>query len=53
MKTVFRDLLACCSLALAATIAVAQTDPSGHWEGAVDVPNGQTRPVVIQARLDS
>ena len=43
MKTVFRCLLACGSLALAATIAVAQTDPSGHWEGTLDAPNGPTR----------
>jgi hypothetical protein len=43
MKTIFRYLLACGSLALAATIAVAQTDFSGHWEGTIDAPNGPTR----------
>ena len=43
MKNVFRYLLACGSVALAASIAVAQTDPSGHWEGAVDTPNGSVR----------
>jgi len=43
MKTIFRLVLACGSLALAATIAPAQTDFSGHWEGTVDVPNGPTR----------
>jgi hypothetical protein len=40
MKTVFRYLLAG---ALAAASAVAQTDFSGHWEGAADVPAGPTR----------
>ena len=40
MKTVFRYLL---SFALLAAIAVAQTDFSGHWEGAADVPAGPTR----------
>jgi hypothetical protein len=39
MKTVSRYLLACGWLAL----AFAQTDFSGHWEGAVEVPNGPTR----------
>ena len=43
MKIVFRYLLACCAFTFAATIAVAQTDFAGHWEGAVDVPNGPTR----------
>ena len=43
MKNVFRYLLAGCSLALLAAIAFAQTDFSGHWEGAVEVPNGPTR----------
>jgi hypothetical protein len=43
MKTAFRYLLACGCFALVAVIAVAQTDFSGHWEGAVDVPNGPTR----------
>ena len=43
MKTAFRYLLACGCFTLAATIAVAQTDLSGHWEGTVDVPNGPTR----------
>jgi hypothetical protein len=40
MKTVFRYLL---SFAILAAIAVAQTDFSGHWEGAVDAPSGPTR----------
>jgi hypothetical protein len=40
MKTVFRYLL---SFALLAAIAFAQTDFSGHWEGAADVPAGPTR----------
>jgi hypothetical protein len=40
MKIAFRCLMAG---ALAAASAVAQTDFSGHWEGAVDVPNGPTR----------
>jgi hypothetical protein len=31
------------SFALLAAIAVAQTDFSGHWEGAADVPAGPTR----------
>ena len=39
MKTVSRYLLACGWLAL----AFAQTDFSGHWEGAADVPAGPTR----------
>jgi hypothetical protein len=39
MKTVSRYLLACGWL----TLAFAQTDFSGHWEGAVEVPNGPTR----------
>jgi hypothetical protein len=43
MKTVFRYLSACCSLVFAATIVIAQTDPSGHWEGTVDAPNGPVR----------
>jgi len=42
MKTIFRYLLACGSLALAAGIAVGQTDFSGHWEGTIDAPNGPT-----------
>jgi hypothetical protein len=50
MKTVFRCLLACGSFALAAAIAVAQTDPSGHWEGTLDVPNGPTRLALDLAR---
>jgi hypothetical protein len=40
MKIAFRCLMAC---ALAAASAVAQTDFSGHWEGAVDVPDGPRR----------
>ena len=43
MKTIFRYLLACGSLALVAAVAVAQTDFSGHWEGTVDVPNGPSK----------
>jgi hypothetical protein len=43
MKIAFRYLLACGCFALMATIAVAQTDFSGHWEGTVDAPNGPTR----------
>jgi hypothetical protein len=43
MKTIFRNLLACGSLALAAAIAPAQTGFSGHWEGTIDAPNGATR----------
>ena len=39
MKTILRYLLVCGWLA----IAVAQTDFAGHWEAAVDVPNGPTR----------
>ena len=39
MRTVIRCLLACGWLA----VAVAQTDFSGHWEGAVDAPSGPTR----------
>jgi hypothetical protein len=43
VKTVFRYLLACGLLALAAAIAVAQTDFSGHWEGTLDAASGPTR----------
>jgi len=50
MKTIFRYLLACGSLALAAAIAVAQTDFSGHWEGTIDVPTGPTRLALDLAR---
>ena len=41
--TVFRYLLAAGCFTLAATIAVAQTDLSGHWEGSVEVPDGPGR----------
>ena len=40
MEIAFRHLIAC---TLAAASAVAQTDFAGHWEGAVEVPNGPTR----------
>jgi hypothetical protein len=43
MKNIFRYLLACGCFTLVVAIAVAQTDPSGHWEGTIDVPNGPTR----------
>jgi hypothetical protein len=43
MTTVFRYLLAGCSLALLAATAVAQTDFAGHWEGTIDTPSGPTR----------
>jgi hypothetical protein len=43
MKTVFRYLLACGSLAFMAAVAPAQTDFAGRWEGMIDAPNGPTR----------
>jgi hypothetical protein len=43
VKAVFRYLLACGCFALMATMAAAQTDFSGHWEGTIDAPNGPTR----------
>ena len=39
MRTAFRCLLACGCF----TLAVAQTDFSGHWEGTIEIPNGPTR----------
>jgi len=52
MKPLSRYLCAASLIAFGAAMAFAQADPSGHWEGTVDMPNNPQKLALDLAKND-